>query len=131
MIGIDTSVLVRVIAGDDPVATPLAEGVLSSFTDSAPGVINAVVLVEAAWMLRTRFGYTRTEIAGIIERLTARSAMHVSDRDAVMAAIARSRDEGLDFPDALIGELNRAAGCVTTLTFDQKASRSSCFTLIT
>ncbi|MEJ1937357.1 type II toxin-antitoxin system VapC family toxin [Nostoc sp. NIES-2111] len=130
MIGLDTNVLLRAITGDDPVVTPLAEGVLSGLTDAKPGVVNGVVLAELAWPLRTRYGYARTEIAGIIERLTARSAIHVGDRDAVMAAITRSREEGLDFADALIGELNRSAGCSTTLTFDQKAARSTAFTLV-
>jgi predicted nucleic-acid-binding protein len=130
MIGLDTNVLLRAIAGDDPVATPLAERVLAGLTDDAPGAVNGVVLAELAWTLKARYGYTRAEIASLIEGLTARAAIHVGDRDAVMAAVSRCREEGLDFPDALIGELNRASGCTTTLTFDQRAARSACFTII-
>jgi predicted nucleic-acid-binding protein len=130
MIGLDTNILLRAITGDDPVVTPMAEHVLSSLTDGEPGAVNGVVLAELAWTMRTRYGYARTEIASIIEGLTGRPAIHVGDRDAVMAAITRSRDEGLDFADALIAELNRAYGCSTTLTFDQKAARSTAFTLV-
>ncbi len=130
MIGLDTNVLLRAITADDPAATRRAREILGGLNESATGRVNGVVLAELAWTLRTRYGYERSEIADIVEGLMSSPAIEVSDRDAVSAAITRSRDEALDFPDALIGELNRAAGCETTLTFDRKASRSSSFTLI-
>ncbi len=130
MIGLDTNVLLRAITADDPAAARRARQILGRLNEGAAGRVNGVVLAELAWTLRARYGYERSEIADIVEGLMSSPAIEVSDRDAVSAAITRSRDDALDFADALIGELNRVAGCDTTLTFDRKASRSSAFTLI-
>lgn len=130
MIGLDTNILVRAIQSDDPVASPIARRVLSELTEASPGRVNSVVLAEFAWTLRTRYAYGRADIAAMVEALLESPALDVGDREAVSAAVARTRKEGLDFGDALIAELNRSSGCTSTLTFDRKAARSTAFTLV-
>ena len=127
MIGIDTNILLRAVTNDDPVQSPLARKLLLEFSDQRQGVLNVVTLVEFAWTLRSRYRYSRSEILEIIEQLLRSRAYLVVERSAISEALARSRDEGLDFADALLGELNLAAGCKTTMTFDRKASISTAF----
>lgn len=127
MIGLDTNVLLRAVANDDPVQSPRARALLSSLSKPAAAVVNVVTLVEFAWTLRSRYRYRRSEIDRIIELLLRSPVDLVLERDAVNEALVRCRDEGLDFADALVGELNLAAGCKTTWTFDHKASTSTAF----
>jgi len=47
-------------------------------------------------------------------------------RTALVAFAASSAD----FADALIGEVNRAAGCSSTATFDRKAARLDGFSRV-
>ncbi len=49
------------------------------------------------------------------------------EREAVVATLEHARTERLDFADALIGTLNRHAGCETTLTFDAQAGKAGSF----
>lgn len=127
MIGLDTNILLRAALQDDAAQALLARRVVSRLDVDDPGYVNTVVLVELAWTLGTRFKYTRAEILAFIEAILESGAYTIADRDAVNAAVTRSRDDSMDFADALIGELNRLAGCRTTLTFDDGACRSSAF----
>jgi predicted nucleic-acid-binding protein len=128
MIGLDSNVILRAITGDDPVQSPLARGLLATLSNANPGVINPVVLVETAWTLRARYKFPRHEILGHVEKLMGSGAYQIMDRDAVSEALVISRQHSIEFADALIGEINRLAGCTTTMTFDEAASRSPSFT---
>ena len=128
MIGLDTNILLRAVTQDDPAQTPLARALVASLDEASPGYVNTVVLVEFTWSLRTRHKYRRTAIIDAVEAMLQSAAFIVADRNAVNAALTRSRDDGLHFADALIGELNLVAGCRTTMTFDRQASKRGPFT---
>jgi predicted nucleic-acid-binding protein len=131
MIGLDTNILLRSATQDDPVQSPIARRLIATLDEANPGYVNTVVLAEFAWTLRTRYKYDGDQILTAIEALLQSAAFVISDRDAVNAAVARSRDDVVDFADALIGELNRQAGCQTTMTFDRPASKVGAFTELT
>jgi predicted nucleic-acid-binding protein len=128
MIGLDSNVILRAITGDDPVQSPLARGLLATLSSNRPGVLNPVVLVEAAWTLRAKYKYPKLEVLEHIEKLLGSAAYQIVDRTAVSEALVISRDHAIEFADALIGEINRLAGCATTMTFDEAASRTPGFT---
>ena len=50
MIGLDTNVLVRYIAQDDPKQSPKATRLIESFTVDAPGYVSVVAVVELVWV---------------------------------------------------------------------------------
>ena len=127
MIGLDTNILLRAATDDDKVLSPIARKILAGLSPERPGVVNSGVLAEFAWTLRTAYGYSRTEIANAIENMLRSRSYRICDRGAVSCAIVSCHDERLDFADALIGQLNRAEGCETTLTFDERAARGSAF----
>ena len=130
MIGLDTNILVRAITRDDATLSPIAITLLSGLSATSPGMINAVVVAELAWTLRSGYGYERLEIVSLIERMLRSQAYVFSDRDALNIATSRCKDEPLHLADALLGEINRLAGCTTTMTFDSQAAKSNAFTLL-
>ena len=124
MIGLDTNILVRYLAQDDPVqsakATELIERRLS---EENPGFVSIVAMVETAWVLDRAYGLADDEIAAAIERTLQADVLVVEDEQEVFAAMIALKEGHGSFADALIGGLGGRAGCTHTLTFEQKASR--------
>lgn len=129
MIGLDTNVLVRYLAQDDPkqalAATRFVEKSLSA---SQPGFISLVVLVEVCWVLRSLYSATDAELASTVQDMLAAVQFHVDHRDAVQAVVQKmtaAKPPSAGFADLLVAELAKAAGCSHTVTFDKKAVRSA------
>ena len=120
MIGLDTNVLVRYLAQDDPEQSARATELIESLDDEQKGFVSLVVLVELHWVLRRAYGTAATEVAGVLERLLRARELVVQDSDLVRRALRAGR-EGVEFPDAVIAELGTGAGCSTTVTFDRRA----------
>jgi len=127
MIGLDTNILLRFVLADDAVHSPRARAVLQSLTPENQGVVNCVVLAEFTWTLRKGHGYTKSEIIGAIRNMLRSRSYFFPDRDAIADAIVDCEESGMVLTDALIGHINRAAGCLATLTFDTKAGKSKLF----
>jgi predicted nucleic-acid-binding protein len=131
MIGLDTSVLVRVLADEDDPQADRARELLVRLEDAGEiAWLNHVVLCEFAWVLRRTRRFTRAEIADLIATLMASRLIRVADHEAVEEALQIFRASRADFADALIGALNRRAGCATTYTFDQRAAETADFSLV-
>ena len=124
MIGIDTNVLVRYLAQDDPdqsaVATELFENRLSA---AHRGFISIVAITETAWVLDRSYHLGGQEIAAAIERVLQADALVVENEQAVFTSMIALKEGRGSFADALIGALGAAAGCSCTVTFDRKALR--------
>ncbi len=130
MIGIDTNILVRAFAADDPAQTERAVRLLDG-SEAAALSVNVVVLVEFAWTMRRVYRWDRDWVRVALNRIVRHPALVIQHRDAVLEAISLSDENADDFADRLIGALNRAAGCETTLTFDRDAAMSRDFRLLT
>jgi predicted nucleic-acid-binding protein len=130
MIGLDSNIVLRALTGDDPVQSPLASRLLSKLSVESPGVLNPIALAEIAWTLRKTYKYRKREVLACIESLLGSDAYHVVDRDAAVRALEISFEYAVEFADALIGEINRRAGCVTTMTFDIGAAQTPNFTAL-
>jgi predicted nucleic-acid-binding protein len=130
MIGLDTNVLVRYLAQDDPVqsrqATALIEHRLS---EQDPGFVSVVAMVETAWVLERAYGLSANEIAAAIERMLQADALVVEDEQKVFTAMMALRQGRGSFADALIAALGSRAGCTHTVTFDRRALRLPGFAL--
>ena len=124
MIGLDTNVLVRYLAQDDPVQSPTATELIERrLTDADPGFVSVVAMAETAWVLKRAYGLSDHEVAAAIERtLQAGVLMIEQEQDVFTAMIALRQGRG-SFADALIGALGARAGCSHTVTFDREASR--------
>ena len=128
VIGLDTNILVRYLTQDDVEQARLAtEFIQKHCTKTKPCLISAIVLCELAWVLKAAYGIDREEVLGIVEKILQTGQFQVVDVDNVRAAIKTARADGLDFPDSLIGQVNRQEGCDFTITLDKKAAQGAAF----
>lgn len=122
MIGLDTNVVVRYLVQDDPEQSAVASGLIEELTETEPGYLSLVTVVEIYWVLRRAYRVTADRCAELLEGLLDARELRVDEGPIVRRAVVASRN-GLDFADALIAELGRSAGCVHTVTFDRRAAR--------
>ena len=130
MKGIDTNVLLRFLLNDDPVQSAAARSFVEAHTETGGTIfVNRVVLCETVWVLTRGYRYGKDVVADMLDELLDAEGISIEDRVQVADAVTLWRS-GFDFADALIGKINTAAGCATTLTFDRKAARLADFQLI-
>lgn len=130
MIGLDTNVLVRYLAQDDPAQTPRATELIESLTAEAPGFISQVVLVETVWVLESCYAADAARIAEVVETLLHVETLVVDEADIAWRGLRQFKQAGGDFADALVAALARRAGCETVYSFDRGAAKRSGMTLL-
>ena len=70
MIGLDTNVLVRYFAQDDPIQSAKAVQLIEHrLTEDEPGFISLVALVETVWVLQRHYRRGAPDVAEIVEGL--------------------------------------------------------------
>lgn len=123
MIGLDTNVIVRFLAQDDTVQSPLATRFMARLTPQHPGFVSSVVLAEVTWVLARAYKARREEIATAVEGLLRAAEVVTENAPAAYRALAAYRASAeADFADALIAEVATMAGADETVTFDKKAA---------
>jgi predicted nucleic-acid-binding protein len=131
MIGLDTNILVRYLAQDDPAQSAKATEILEHrLTEKNPGFVSVIAMVETVWVLDRAYGFTAQEIVTAVERLLQIEVLVVENEQEVFSAMVALKQGRGSFADALIAELGARVGCTRTLTFDQKAVRLSGFELV-
>ena len=131
MIGLDTNILVRYLAQDDPVQSPEATELIEQrLSEENPGFVSIVVMVETVWVLDRAYGLADHAIAAAIERALRADVLVVESEQEVFAAMIALKEGHGSFADALIGAVGARAGCSHTMTVDRKASRLPGFKLL-
>ena len=124
MIGLDTNILVRYFAQDDPIQSPKATEIIERrLSEENRGFVSVVAMVETVWVLDRAYNLPDHEIATAIERTLQADVLVVENEQEVFTAMIVLKEGRGSFADALIGALGARAGCIRTLTFDQKALR--------
>ena len=123
MIGLDTNVLVRYLAQDDPKQSPKATRLIESFTADEPGYLGIVSVVELVWVLTGCYGLSKTALCEVLETLLRAKGIMVAHPDIVWKALRLFRDGKADFADCLIERFAVDAGCSHTTTFDRQAAK--------
>lgn len=115
MRAVDTNVLVRLLARDDPKQLAAAESFVR-----AGAWVSHLVLMEAIWVLDSVYGVAPARIAAAVELLLHHETLAVQDADVVAAALStRKQNPKVGLPDCLILETARKAGHVPLGTFDR------------
>lgn len=124
MIALDTNLLLRYIAQDDPTQSPRATEIIEQrLTEEEPGFISLVSILEVVWVLSSLFKRSRQQIENDIEMLLAADTLEVQNQQEVYHAMVALRHGSGTFEDALIGSLGLWRGCSATLTFDRNAAK--------
>ncbi|MEX1153570.1 PIN domain-containing protein, partial [Parvibaculum sp.] len=132
--GLDTNILLRWLLDDSGVAdnapeqTRLVAKLILESGDTF--FVNNIVLAETVWVLRNKAEQSRKVIEEIVMRLIASANVELESEAAVRRALDAFVESKADFADYLIAEVNAAAGCSTTLTFDRKAAQHSSFSMV-
>ena len=131
MIGLDTNVLVRYLAQDDPVQSRKAAALIERrLGEDDPGFVSVVTIVETACVLERSYRLARDEVAAAIERILQVDVIAVESEQEVFTAMIALKEGHGAFADALIGALGAKAGCSRTVTFDRRALRFGGFELL-
>ncbi len=119
MRAVDTNVLVRLIARDEPKQTAAAEEFV------AEGAwVSMIVLTEAIWVLASVYEINAAGQARAVDMLLDHRDLTIQDREIVAAALALFRNRpAVGFSDCLILETARKAGHLPLGTFDGKLGR--------
>lgn len=125
MIGLDTNVLVRYLAQDDPEQAARATQVIEEeLSEANPGFIGLVVLIETVWVLQRLYQATAEEIRDTVNDLLGSRRILVEHRDVVARALKIAEESSCGLADAVIAASAFAAGCTEILSFDRRAVRA-------
>lgn len=134
MIGLDTNVLVRYLAQDDAKQAARATRLIErELTVAEPGFISLVVLAELCWVLTRLYSASQDEVRETVEGLLGTPQFHLQQREAVQAAVQRSKAgkaSATGFVDVLIAQIAEGGGCSRTVTFDKAAVRGAGMVLL-
>ena len=122
MIGLDTNVLVRYIAQDEPTQSAVASRLVESLTAEAPGFVSSDTLVETVWVLARAYKTTKAEILQIVEALLRARELVIEDAETHYLALSQFAAATVDYADAVIAQAGRRAGCEFTATFERRAA---------
>ena len=117
MKAVDTNVLARYILGDDPEQARRAAAVLRE-----PCFVSDTVLLELAWLLKSRFTVPRTKLAAILRKLLTMPTLTFADRALASWAVERF-GAGADFADML--HIATAGPADTFVSFDDRMARQA------
>jgi predicted nucleic-acid-binding protein len=121
MIAVDTNVLVRLLAGDDPKQVAASR---SLFARESIWIAKTVLL-ETGWVLRSLYGLEERAIGDAFAKLLGLENVHAEDESSVAAALALTA-HGIEFADAM--HLGSRPPGVSFVSFDksfvQRAKRA-------
>ena len=113
MTAIDTNIIVRLIARDDPSQYAQARDLVGSTICFVP----ETVLLEVAWVLKSGYGASRPQIHAELTAVLGLPNIRVTDPERIRKAL-QWYAEGLDFGDAL--HLSTCQYLSRLKTFDQQ-----------
>lgn len=121
-LGVDTNLLVRLAVDDDARQGALVQLLLQRLGEDDVLFVNAAVVLELHWVLGKGYGFSEDRVLNFLQALLENRSFELADYEAVGNALDLCRRTHVDFSDAFLAELNRVAGCRSTLTFDRKAA---------
>jgi len=131
MHALDTNALVRFLVNDDTKQATRVKNIFETAEkDGSVFIITLAVVLELLWVLAAVYDRSRASILTALEELTLLPILRFEKPDLVQQLIILGRSTAIDLPDILIGLSARHLECVTTLTFDRKAAKSSLFELL-
>jgi predicted nucleic-acid-binding protein len=119
MRAVDTNVLVRILARDDPKQVRVADEFVA-----AGAWVSLLALAETIWVLTTVYERDAAAIRASVEQLLNHNDLILQDGDVVAAALETFRSRpALGFTDCLLLEVARKAGHLPLGTFDRNLSK--------
>jgi predicted nucleic-acid-binding protein len=122
MIGIDTNVLIRYLAEDDPLQTRLAvELIEETISSEEPAFISLIVLIEVIRVFKVCYKRNKTDLCKLVRGILETKQFKVEQADLAYNALKLYESGNGDFSDALISSICKENQCMEIFTFDKKA----------
>lgn len=118
MISVDTSVVVRLLTGDDQVQFKRAKALFAKKIIT----ITTSVILECEWVLRYAYHFKPLKIADAFQALFGLSNVKLEEQLIIYDAI-EWRKHGLDFADAI--HLAKSRDSESFVTFDKKLIKAA------
>jgi predicted nucleic-acid-binding protein len=121
VIGLDTSVLLRLWLNDDPAQNRRIDRLLAEH-GGTPGalLVTDVVLAEAVWTLRSAYRQDKASQLIAVRSLLDEPAFAFEDRETVVMAVGMFEQAACGFSDCLVVARNARLGSAFTATFDRR-----------
>lgn len=120
MAAIDTNLLVRILAKDDPIQTAKAKAYVEA---NAPAWVSLPVLVETFYTLESFHKWDKATLLGMLHGITNSRHFALQDQAAVAQAARLWQTAKTGFMDCLNVSLATAHGEGPLATFDKDASK--------
>lgn len=131
MIGLDTNVLVRYLAQDDPAQSVIATRLIEeSLSVEKPGFFSLIVLAELCWVMQSCYDCDSNDVADTLDKLLRSRQLKVENPEIAWQALRTFRAGRSDFADCLISRIGQACECEQTVTFDKSAARTAGMSLL-
>lgn len=122
MIGIDTNVLVRYLTQDDEKQATIVNKVISQYENQTQSIlINNIVICELIWVLELGYKYSKKEITDAVRAILSTTEFVFEQPETLWLSLSDYEKYNADFSDILLGKINKVYGCISTITFDNKA----------
>lgn len=124
---LDTNVLIRHLTGDPPDQASRATACLASAQPRQLLLLD-LHLAETVFVLETRYGQTRADVARLIAAIMGLAAIDMEHPRRIARAAELYIDPGLDFADAYLIAAVEQGGLAEVVSFDEfdaKLRRSS------
>ena len=122
MLGVDTNILVRFLADDDPIQTPLAIRLVGQEANH-PYYVGLVVMAETYSVLTRVKKFPAERVISALRMVLSSDVFLVEDADIVREGLDDCEQVGCGLADAIIARSHVANGCRATVTFDIRAQR--------
>jgi predicted nucleic-acid-binding protein len=124
-IAVDTNVLVRLLVRDDEAPFNAAKALVDrAGAEGEPLLVLLCALLEAEWVLRSRYKLDRASIAGAFAQLLESRGIEFEHEPTVEEALyVWAQHPSADFADCLLLARSAQLGRARFLTFDRAAAR--------
>ena len=116
MLALDTSILIRYLANDDPQQSSRAK----TLVDTTHVFVSTTVLLETEWVLRSSYRLPRLQCAASLRSFAGLPHVRLAD-PSVIATALDLMDAGMDFADAV--HLQAARECDALISFDRDLAK--------
>ena len=122
---LDTNILVRLVTGDEEVQTQAVYRMLARHSKNRELLfVPITVVLELEWVLRSRYGYPKEKLVGLLADLLTTVELSFESEDALEQALADYGEGKADFAEYLHLALSRKKGALPFFTFDRKAAKT-------
>jgi predicted nucleic-acid-binding protein len=124
LIGVDTNILVRLLARDDARQHDAVISLVKKARQDGPLFVNPLVIAETVWVLERRYGVGPERSRPLLKSLLDTIEFHVPETVRVSGWMQWLSSLHRGFSDVVIAAINAENGCSLTYTFDRDAAKN-------